>query len=116
MVRPQRQQLFVALFAFFGIYFFHCSEAKASVVYSSTQAAQFCFHQDRIENAQLAPSKAFSANSDFSNWIPGIFTVAEAFRLSPIELSQPIAFKVFHVVGARDFFIRTGLSPPRLFV
>lgn len=113
MTEPQRKQLFSVLFVAFGTYFFHCAEAKASTYYSSTQSVEFCTLQDRIENAQLAPSKAVTAKPDITHWILGTHTVSDALGFPETRFSKLEMHKAFHVVAAREFVIRTGLSPPQ---
>jgi hypothetical protein len=116
MSKPQSAQVFAALFTFCGFYFFHCTEAKAETAYSSTQAAHSYLHQDRAENARLSSSKSFAASLDFSKWIPWVFTIPEVIENpSPASLRSEIS-RAVRFVGAKDFYIRTGLSPPNLFV
>ena len=113
MTEPQRKQLFSVLFVAFGTYFFHWGEAKASTLYySSAQSVEFCTLQDRIENAQLAPFKALTAKPVITHWIPGTHTVSDALEFAETRLSKLEMHTAFHVVAAREFVIRTGLSPP----
>jgi hypothetical protein len=115
MVKHRPAQLFASLFAFLGFCSLHCSEAKAEAHSSSTQAARLYAHQDRVENAQLGPSKAFSPLPGLDKWTPWAFTVPESVELSLPGLLRPRASTASDVAGAREFYIRTGLSPPRLF-
>jgi hypothetical protein len=116
MSKPQSAQIFAALFAFFGFYFFHCTEAKAEAAYSSTQTVHFYLHQGGADNAQLGSSKAFAASPDSSKWFPWAFTIPEIIECSSERSSRSGISRIVYFVSAKYFYIRTGLSPPRLFI
>src|SRR5258708_5156232 len=114
----QPTKLFAIVFTFFGLYFFHCSEAKAEThcsavfftLYSYTHADQ-CF-----DGAQLSPSAFFKGPLKFCEWIPLAFTIPPIVQISLAEIFQDEMPWAYRTVGAKEYYIRTGLSPPYLLV
>jgi hypothetical protein len=103
------------LFAFFGFYFFHCAEAKAETTYSSAPPAHFYLYQDQIQSSHASHSKAFADGLELSKFFPWAFTVPTTFEFSFESRALPEGIRTTQSCAAKEFYIRTGLSPPNRF-
>jgi hypothetical protein len=109
-------KFFALILSFFGFYLMHGAEAKASAGHSNHKGVYF--HTSALcgENRGSSLSKesgAFSAPSQQVLWVA---TPAEGIQLGKFEIislnTQPkVSFQ-----SPREFYFRTGLSPPHLFV
>ena len=111
MGKPQPAQL-IAL-VFYGFFFFHGAEGRAESHRAFSKPTQHCIYQAGTKGLPVCSVRGPSANSEIGKLLAG---PSFQLRLSPLfgaARDQLAAFRDFPLVGAKDFAIRTGLSPPR---
>jgi hypothetical protein len=101
-------KLFAAFFSFFCLYFLHTSEAKAAAMHADSGYVQ--------DGGSPAISKYSHGKVELNKWLqwPGILSAP--FELFVSEKLCTTVSKVFTAIGAKKFSLKTGLSPPLLFV
>jgi len=100
-------KLFAAFFSFFCLNFLHCAEAKA---------ATYCNHADRhFEVTSQALAKQSSQTPELNKWQPWPCVAPEEIQFVVLKANCFGPPRYFHSIHAKDFYIRTGLSPPLLF-
>jgi hypothetical protein len=98
------------LFAFLGLGFFHCVDAKAEA--GSTAAPVRWFS---VENSRPAVFEPLSAVLNVQPWLPCALATSERLRVTQANVSFALPTKTFLFFHAKEFFIRTGTSPPAHF-
>jgi hypothetical protein len=113
MLLLKTPKILTLLFSFFGIYFFYCSQAQANTVDSQVPDLVRVEHSHApFAQRAVSLSKYFSAHSQFATSFDVPFICRPQSAVDFSRQSILVAPGLLAFCGVRDFFIRTGLSPP----
>ena len=106
-------KFFLAIFSIFGLYFLYPAEARAELVRADSgnvfaQQTDSSLENSHPENKSTPHPEAWQSWAYVGGQENQIIH-PQGFWLSPIT-------KIFRTIGAKEFQIRTGLSPPLLLV
>jgi hypothetical protein len=96
------------LFALAGLCFFYSPSAKAQTFQPSTSVQHL--HRN-LGDFSISRLELPGANRDSNLWIPW-FEIPAGAQFNRIEFRHTFISKIFILIAAREFLIRTGLSPP----
>lgn len=111
MGKPQPAQL-IAL-VFYGFFFFHGTEVRADAYRAFAKPSRHYAYQAGTKDRLVCGARQLGVSSDCGKLLAGPsfrFRLDQRFSVTPARLAAP---NDFSLVGAKDFAIRTGLSPPR---
>lgn len=112
MGKVQLTKFFAVFFSFVGIYVMYCPEAKADTQGASSRCALYR-HSDQGSADTLSCDRVHPSPQVLP-WVMFDFTIAgiwQSFEFESIPFKTPLQRSAN---SAREFCIRTGLSPPRL--
>lgn len=113
MSTSQTTQLFAAFFAFFGCHFFLGAEAHAQSLSSSQlKFASHVLTETKVEAAQRSFIPAADSLQEFNGWDTSVLTVSPGISFLSVATIDAKTSSEFHIVPAKEFYLRTGLSPP----
>ena len=105
-------RVLISFFSFLGVYLLCVEEANAQ---PHIQHVRYEQASQSVENTLLS-SQHLVIHSKFNNWISWNYTLPQAAVIFLAGINVFRAQPAFHSFGVRDFFVRSGLSPPVHFV
>ena len=106
---------FGLVFSIFGLYFVLPSEAKAEA-YNADVYYSICHNESQyLEFTSAFLSKNCSQKLEFSKSVSWDYFLSDSISIVILK-NYPIGFKrAYQVITAKEFLIRSGLSPPSVF-
>lgn len=104
-----------AFFSLFCIYLLHPTEAKADTYFSAGEYVRYHQSDQRFENTSPLLSNHCRTSPDVRKWVPWSCIISEKIQVVLHEGHFTGTPTVFRRAGARDFYVHSGLSPPRQF-